>query len=280
MKEEDDERNDLLTNIHSEHGFDFRGYRASTLTRRLGRRLRARGVRTYAAYAGVLDQDPHEYEKLFDDMTISVTSFFRDDLAFEVLQTTVLPALLGPETTTPETGLRVWSAGCATGQEPYSLAMLFLESRTQGSGQPNVTILATDIDGKALARARDGVFTPTELEGIRPEWLGKYFVPERSGQRVHPAVRQLVEFEAHNLVSDPPYSDMDLILCRNVLIYFTPPLQTRVLHTFDAALKSDGFLLLGKAEIPTGETGKTFRCLDRKAKLYRKQEPGSVRGCL
>ena len=258
----------LLEKVYRERGFDFRGYKETTLTRRLARRLRARGAETYADYARVLDQDPAEYDKLFDDLTINVTSFFRDDVAFRALEKVVLPTLI----TSPPHPLRIWSAGCATGEEPYSIAMLLLETLGTMVDEFEITIVATDIDAKALDRAQEGLFGPKEVEGIRPAWLDRYFVAEGEGFRVRPALRQLATFEVHSLVSDPPYRDLDLVVCRNVLIYFAPPLQTRVLKGFHEGLKAGGFLLLGKAEVPMGETKGLFQCVDSKAKLYRKRE--------
>jgi chemotaxis methyl-accepting protein methylase len=254
----------LLEKVYRERGFDFREYKETTLTRRLGRRLRARGVETYADYARVLEQDPAEYDKLFDDLTINVTSFFRDDVAFKALEEIVLPTL----TRNTRHATRIWSAGCATGEEPYSIAMLLLQTLGTRVDEFEITILATDIDAKALGRARQGVFGPKEVEGIQPTWLERYFVAESEAFRVQPALRRLVSFEAHSLVSDPPYHDLDLVVCRNVLIYFAPTLQTRVLRGFHEGLREGGFLLLGKAEVPVGETRGMFECVDRKAKLY------------
>ncbi len=284
MTEHCEELQRLLEKVYRERGFDFREYKESTLTRRLARRLHARGAKTYADYARILDQDPAEYDKLFNDLTINVTSFFRDDVAFKALEEVVLPVFTGRGAK----NIRIWSAGCATGEEPYSIGVLLLEilgpeinlwdvtpstTLRLGSGQGSGhRILATDIDAKTLDRAREGVFGPKEVEGIRPAWLKRYFVAEDQAFRVQPALRQLVTFEEHNLVSDPPYHDLDLVVCRNVLIYFAPALQTRVLKGFHEGLKAGGFLLLGKAEVPMGETRGLFQCVDSKAKLYLKRE--------
>jgi chemotaxis methyl-accepting protein methylase len=177
------------------------------VTRRLGRRLRARGVQTYIDYARVLDNDQTEYDRLFMDLTINVTSFFRDVVAFKALGEVVLPALI----TKGEKNIRIWSAGCATGEEPYSIAMLLMECLNWESGTQEVFIVATDIDNKALRRAREGLFTLKEVEGVRPAWLGRYFIPEGGGFCAKPALKQLVIFEEHNLVSDPLYSGLDLV---------------------------------------------------------------------
>lgn len=256
----------LLEKIYHDRGFDFREYKETTLRRRLGQRLHACGVETFADYALILDQNPAEYDRLFNCLTIKVTNFFRDDVAFRAVEEVVLPTLIGKG---PK-DVRVWSAGCATGQEPYSVALLLLEKLGQEISQWNITILGTDIDAKALACAHNGRFTKRDVEGIRPAWLERYFVPEGKGFRIQPALSRLVTFEVHNLVRDPPYHDLDLVVCRNVLIYFKPVLQMRVLGGFYEGLKQGGFLLLGKAELPMGETRALFNCLDGKAKLFRK----------
>lgn len=259
----------LLTKIYNERGFDFRQYNESTLTRRLDRRLHARGVQTYTDYARVLDKDPSEYEPLFNELTINVTSFFRDKVAFKALEEIVLPALI--DRYRDRRGyFRIWSAGCATGQEPYSIAVLLLEALGFGTKRQDITILATDIDAKVLERARKGIFSPTEIEGIRPVWLKAYFVRHNNSFHVQPVVREMASFREHNLTSDQPYYDIDLVVCRNVLIYFTPGLQTDVLKGFHEGLNEEGFLLLGRSEVAVGATRRLFRCVDSKAKLYQK----------
>jgi chemotaxis methyl-accepting protein methylase len=279
----------LLERLYHERGFDFRGYKESTVARRTARRLRARGVDTYARYASVLDQDPTEYDRLFNDLTINVTSFFRDTLAFQALDKMVLPVLTGngsqgrrwtgeseqasSEEHVPSLQphpLRIWSAGCATGEEPYSVAMLLLEMLGPEIALRDIAIVGTDVDSKALDRAARGWFAPRDMEGIPPISLDRYFVREGDSFRVRPLVTRLVSFETHDLVKDPPYHDLDLVVCRNVLIYFGPVLQSQVLKRFHQALKDGGFLMLGKAETPIGETRLLFDCVDKKAKLFRK----------
>jgi len=256
----------LMEKVYLERGFDFRGYKESTLTRRLGRRLRARGVQTYTDYARVLDNNQTEYERLFNGLTINVTSFFRDEGMFKAIEEVVVPSL----TVREEKSIRIWSIGCATGEEPYSLGILLMESLDWESGSWDVSILATDIDTNALDQARKGFFTTKNAEGIRPTWLERYFIPEDGGFCVKPSIKELVTFQKHNLVTDPPYSGLDLIVCRNVLIYLNPIPQAHLIEGFYTALKKGGFLLLGKVELPVGEAGKLFHCIDKKAKLYQK----------
>ncbi|MBU0713003.1 protein-glutamate O-methyltransferase CheR [bacterium] len=259
----------LLEKIYNDRGFDFREYRETTLARRLRRRLFARKVDTYTDYAAILDLNPDEYEKLFNDLTINVSSFFRDAEVFKALEETVLPALVN-ENSNPLRTLRIWCAGCATGQEPYSIAILLHEIPGAEIGRRDITILATDIDNKVLQRAREGVFTEKELQDIRPEYLDRYFVPADTGFSVRPEIRKPVNFERHDLVTDRFHCDMDLIVCRNVLIYFSSALQLRVLQGFHQALQPRGFLLLGKSESLAGRQKELFQALDAKLRLYRK----------
>ena len=150
------------------------------------------------------------------------------------------------------------------------MAMLLLELLGEEVHLWDIAILGTDVDAKALEQAREGRFAPKDMEGIRPAWLGRYFMPEGTGFRTQLPLRQLVTFEMHNLVSDSPYQDQDIVVCRNVLIYFNPMLQTRVLKGFYEGLKEEGFLFLGKAEVLVGETKALFTCVDSKSKLFRR----------
>lgn len=260
----------LLEKIYRERDFDFREYKETTLTRRLGRRLRAQGVETYADYERILDKDRSEYDKLFKDLTINVTSFFRDDWAFRALEELVLPALMYKKVNTGN-GIRIWSAGCASGEETYSIAMLISEALKAERSERQVSIIGTDIDTEALKRAQEGFFSSKEVEGIPAALRKRYFEAENQGFRVKTRLGQLVGFEVHNLSGDLPYHDIDLVVCRNLLIYFRPVLQERVLQGFHRALKGGGFLLLGKAETPVGETKRQFHCVDKKARLYSKE---------
>ena len=259
----------LLEKIYRERGFDFREYKETTLTRRLGRRLRARGVGSYFEYASVLDGDSTEYNNLFKDLTINVTSFFRDGWAFRTLEELALPALIGEKTNARKI-IRIWSAGCANGAETYSIAMLVSEMLGGELGAWEVSIIGTDIDTEVLRCAQEGLFSFKEVEEIPAGLREKYFEAEKQGFRVKTRLGHMVTFEVHNLSSAPPYHDLDLVVCRNLLIYFRPGLQERVIKGLHSALREDGFLLLGKAELPIGETKRLFQCVDKRARLYRK----------
>lgn len=183
-----------------------------------------------------------------------------------------MPALTGKRRFASNS-LRIWSAGCATGEEPYSVGMLLLDSLGLKTSLHN-TIIGTDIDTNALDHAREGVFTQEDIADISQARLKKYFVRKSQVFHVKPILKQLVNFEQHDLVIEPPYYALDLVVCRNVLIYFNQGLQTRVLNNFYNGLKEGGFLLLGKAESMMAETSALFTCLDKKAKLYRKTGKG------
>lgn len=259
----------LLEKIFHERGIDFRGYKKATVSRCLGRRMQARGARTYADYSAILDKDPGEYGRLFDELTINVTSFFRNEAAFDALKEVISNAVQKGKGGESERVL-IWSAGCSTGEEPYSIAILLKEILGPEIGSLDVKILATDIDSKALAHAREGVFSPSSVEPIQTSRLENCFLKENRGFRVKPSLRKLVTFEQHNLVQDPHYENLDFVVCRNVIIYFNLALQMQMMRNFYRSLNDSGFLLLGEYEIPMGEARKLFYCLDFKAKLYKK----------
>ncbi len=259
----------LLEKIYGERGFDFREYRESTLKRRLARRLRARDVETYAHYGEVLDRDPGEYGRLFNDLTINVSRFFRDEAAFTALKHRVVPKWIKGKT---DRTLRIWSAGCASGEEPYSLMMLLAEALGPNIAQWDIEILCTDLDPEIIASAQAGLFTAKGIAGVPPSYLDRYFTADEGDFKLRPVLKQYLTFQVHDLHHGPRCMAQDMVICRNVLIYFTRPLQIRVIHRLHEALKPGGILMLGKAEVPVGKTKELFVCLDHKAKLYEKIE--------
>ena len=269
MVDEETGLQQVLEKIYRERGFDFREYRKTTLTRRMGRRIRATGAASYEEYADILGRRPDEYTRLFDDLTINVTSFFRDEQAFTALKEVALPELLNGRRR-EERDIHIWSAGCSTGEEPYSVAILLLESLRSDAKRHKIHILGTDVDSKALDKARSGFYFRTDVEVLAPERVKNHFLEERDGFRVRGILRRMVNFHEHSLLAAPPCNGQGLVLCRNVLIYFSPPLQVQVLKHLCKGLRHGGFLLLGKAEAPVMETKGLFQCLDKKAKLYRK----------
>ena len=260
----------LLEQIRQERGVDLGSYKPSFLQRRLAMRLRARGCPDYAAYGQLLRHDPAEYGPLLDALTINLTRFFRDATAFQAIQDKLLPELLRSRSS--KRRLRVWSAGCAAGEEPYSLAIMLRECPGADLPRWRLEILATDLDNKVLDKARQGLYDPFSFQGLAPHyqpWIDRYFAPGPQRQ-LAAEVRGMVTFQKHDLIQGPPPSDLDLILCRNVLIYFDRPQQDRLYPAFHQALRADGFLVLGKAEIMPMAWSHHFVPVDRREHIYRR----------
>jgi two-component system CheB/CheR fusion protein len=258
-------------------GVDFRHYKQTTLQRRIKRRMLLHHVLKLKDYLHYIDHNPTELDALYRDLLIHVTEFFRDKGAFESLSLKILPSLM--QDRKPGDGpLRIWVPGCSTGQEVYSLAMVLLEflwsydKRRNPAAIPNlaVQIFATDISDFALDRARSGVYAVNEASGISTERLSRFFVRHDGGYQIHKSVREMCVFAKQNVVKDPPFSNLDLISCRNLLIYFGPILQKRAIPTFYYALKPRGYLMLGPSE-SLGSFEDLFTLIDKKNKIYQKK---------
>lgn len=258
----------LLELIFKQKGWDFREYNSTTLSRRLNKRLLARGVSDYEEYYRTLQENETEYEALRDALTVNQTEFFRNDRMYRVVGQKILDQFQArKESREP---LAIWCAGCSTGQEPYSMAMLLLESGYSHPPGAPPPITATDIDVKALDYARAGVYNQKELESLPDKYRNGYMQPVGSAFSCRDEIRSLVRFVEHNMATEPVVSGIDLVVCRNVIIYFRPHLQMKVFQVFYKALKKDGFLFLGESEIPMQEARGLFSCLDFEARLYRK----------
>ena len=261
----------LLERVHRHAGYDFRGYKRGTVTRRLARRLHATGSGTYLEYMQFLDTHPEEYQKLADDLTIKVSSFFRNPGSFQQVATLVLPALLAYKRAIGERGIRFWSAGCARGEEPYSIAILLAEFLGQRRQDFDISIYATDISQWALGEARAGMYSLRDIEGLPDNILEGYF---RRGEdyEVRADIRNMVSFSRFDLTSTThsPFADVDCIFCCNVLIYLQKQLQERVLNMLYDSLATPGYLILGEVETPTSNMCEKLECLDYNAKIYKK----------
>jgi two-component system CheB/CheR fusion protein len=257
----------VVERIRTTRNFDFRNYKRPTLHRRIERRMADRKCRTAAEYLALLDRDPGEYAHLVESMLIKVTGFFRDDEAWSLLSGKVIPQLLSEKRAGEE--IRVWCAGCATGEEAFSVAILLAEAMGPAFQNQEVKIFGTDVDEKAIAFARRGVYSREQVKAVAPEMLKSWFVEEGQGFSVRKEVRRTVVFGVNNLVSDAPISRLDLLLCRNVFIYLDVALQKRVLARFHQALRRHGILVLGKSElIPFA--AKIFEPIDLQRRIYRK----------
>lgn len=254
--------------LQSQTKHDFSEYKPSTINRRIERRMAVHQMKTLKAYADFLGQTPVEIEALFRDLLIGVTSFFRDPKAFKAVEEQIIPRLIAGKA--PGAFIRIWSPGCSTGEEVYSLAILLQEYLNTLRQNYTVQIFATDIDVRAIATARAGVYPAGIATDISPKRLVRYFKVESAGSvyRIDKAIRDLVVFSEHNMIKDPPFSKLDLISCRNLMIYMSTGLQKKIIPLFHYALNPGGFLFLGTSET-VGEFGDLFATLDRKAKLYQ-----------
>jgi two-component system, chemotaxis family, CheB/CheR fusion protein len=277
----------ILAHVRARTGHDFSKYKRGTVLRRLARRMQVSRTDDLRGYYDFLRDHAGESQALVGDLLISVTTFFRDPDAFEALKSKVIPQLFTAKQSTQT--IRVWVPGCATGEEAYSIAMLLLEEAERHESGPLVQVFGSDLDARALAVARDGRFPVTIEADVSEERLRRFFVHEGDHYRVRQALRDLILFASHNLLSDPPFSRVDLISCRNLLIYLDRELQEQTIGTFHYSLNPDRFLLLGPSETADYPPD-LFRTIDRNARIYQTtihqaDEPrllprllGSVRG--
>ncbi len=247
---------------------DFSQYKPTTLKRRIFRRMALLRIEPMEQYQQYLQQNPAEVKALYQEILISVTSFFRDAEAFEYLKREVFPAMLRDRTA--ELPLRIWVAGCSTGEEAYSIAICLLEYLSQQLHRPPIQIFATDVSDQSIEIARLGIYLPTKVADVSADRLQRFFMPVEGGYQVSKPVRELCVFARQNLINDPPFSRLDLISCRNVLIYFGSALQKKVLRMFHYGLKPGGFLMLSSSET-VGEFADLFTLLSRSHKIYAKQ---------
>ncbi len=258
----------LLEHVRLRSSIDFRGYNPATLQCRLQRRLVATNAADLAEYTELLRAQPDEYDRLVSSFLINVTAFMRDPELFGILRTEVLPDLIAASRTRDHE-VRVWSAGCATGEEAYSLAILVCEILGDELDRFNIKIFATDLDANAIAFARRGVYPTATVAGLGGDLVARYFSATSGAYTVLKRVRSLVVFGEHDLVQRAPFPRIDLVLCRNVLIYFAKELQQRALHLFAFALRPGGYLVLGKTET-VGVLPEYFMPQHTPYKIYRR----------
>jgi two-component system, chemotaxis family, CheB/CheR fusion protein len=257
----------VLQYLKESRGFDFTGYKRPSLNRRVHRRMAQVGVVEYADYIDHLQVNPEEFAALFNTILINVTGFFRDTDTWEYLRTDVLPAILADRG--PDQPIRLWSAGCASGEEAYSLAILLAEALGVDGFRQQVKIYATDVDDEALGQARHALYGERDLQAVGPELLERYFEPVGGRYAFRKDLRRSVIFGRNDLVQDAPISRIDLLVCRNTLMYFTPETQARILRRFHFALAPGGVLFLGKAEMLLSHS-RLFDPLDPGRRVFRK----------
>ncbi|HEV2801432.1 MAG TPA: chemotaxis protein CheB, partial [Pyrinomonadaceae bacterium] len=257
----------IFTQLRKSTGHDFSNYKRATVLRRIARRMGVQELPSLAAYAQFLQARPAEVNALLKDLLISVTNFFRDPEAFAALERDVIPKLF--EGKTGDDQVRVWVAGCATGEEAYSLTMLLSDYSANLPSPPQIQVFATDIDEAAIATARDGYYTLNDAADVPPERLSRYFLKEGDeGYRVRREVRERVLFAVHNVIKDPPFAHLHLATCRNLLIYLNRTAQRRVMNLMHFALKPGGYLMLGAAETTDGATD-LYTVVDKENRIYQ-----------
>lgn len=253
--------------IRNQTGYDFSHYKTNTIIRRITKRIAINQLNSIEDYISLLQINTEEVEKLYKDFLIGVTSFFRDKYTFEMVEKKAIPYLL--EKTRDKQEIRLWVCGCSTGEEAYSLGILIKEAFGKSRQYAKAMIFASDIDKEAIEFARNGVYSEAMLADVAPERVSRYFVKQDNSYQVKKEIREMVVFAHHNVIKDPPFSKMDMISCRNLLIYMDSELQKRVLPIFHYSLNTDGILLLGTSE-SIGDNSDLFSPIDEKAKLYRR----------
>ncbi len=263
------ERLRICAILRARMGHDFGNYKTKTFMRRVARRMQVLAIPTLTAYGDHLDASDLEPMLLFRDLLIRVTAFFRDNEAFDAIEQLVMPRLFAGRSA--ENTVRIWVAGCSTGEEAYSLAILLREHMDKLRGAPRVQIFATDIDDPAIATARLGRYPAALLEGISAERKARFFTQSDSGFVVAKEIRDLCTFSTHSLVRDPPFSQIDLVSCRNLLIYMDAELQAKVIPAFHYALSPGGLLILGISESASRHEN-LFVPIERSARIFQRRD--------
>ena len=259
----------IIAILHEAKGVNFSSYKQNTIIRRLEKRISINRFLKITDYVSYLQITPKEISALFNDLLIGVTRFFRDEKYFELLTTLVIPEIFNQQPAT-KGEIRIWVPACSTGEEAYSIAMLFKEYMVTHSIIRDIKIFATDIDEESLAFAGLGLYPSNITADVPSKLLSKYFMRKDNGYQINDNIRRMIIFARHNIIDEPPFSKLDFISCRNLLIYIDPEIQQKIFATFHVCLKNDGFLFLGSSE-SLGKLGEAFDIIDNKAKIYKKK---------
>ena len=265
----DEELGAIFRIVKLKTGHDFSSYKANTVMRRIERRMAINEVSGIGKYIALIEENPREAQALCQDILIGVTSFFRDPEAFEVLRQEVIPRLFDGRD--PEDPVRIWHACCATGEEVYSMAILIQEHLHVHEQSAKVQLFATDIDEVAISQARAGIYPDDIEQDLGRERLDRFFTRTDGRWQVQKQIREMVVFAHHSLIKDPPFSRLDLLVCRNFLIYLNPDMQKRLIPLFHQVLRAGGFLFLGNAET-VGRNSDMFSTIDNKWKIFERLE--------
>ncbi|MCK4459869.1 MAG: protein-glutamate O-methyltransferase CheR [Methanosarcinales archaeon] len=260
----------LKDKISRDKHFSCSQYKDPYLKRRFAIRMRATGAKTYRSYIKILDTVPEEYQILLDVLTVNVTEFFRDVSVFTEVER-VLRSIIKEKQAKKQNTLHIWSAGCSNGSEAYTITMLLDQILGPKTKDFKITILATDIDNASLKRGSDGIYDPNLLKGVKRSYLTKYFEKINGGQyQVIAPNRKIVTFKKHDLINDRPHAMMDVVFCRNVVIYFSRELQETLFANFYKSLVDGGYFVMGKTETLVGEAKDKFIPVSNKERIYRK----------
>lgn len=260
----------LKKKILKERGFECSQYRERYLKRRFAVRMRRHNIGSYREYMRILDEDKEEYNRLFNDLTVNVTEFFRNPETFRVLERDILPKIIERKKGENKNLIRVWSAGCASGEEAYTIAILFHEVLKDEIENFYIKIIGTDIHEQSIENAKRGEYNKDSLKNVEPRILRKYFESD-DVYRVKDDVKRIVAFGKHDLVNDDNFIMLDLIICRNVVIYFSKELQTRLYQNFYDSLNNEGYLVIGKSEALLGKAAELFEAVNVKERIYKKR---------
>jgi chemotaxis methyl-accepting protein methylase len=261
----------LLDKIKRNRNLDFREYRTSVLTRRIQYRMLLAGCGSYWDYVLLLNRDPEEYDRLIETLTIKVSDFFRDPSVFNIIGSKIIPEIVDRKQNRGLKSIYAWSCGSAFGQEAYSMAILFCEALSRKLECFDINILATDIDKSSLEKAKWAAYSAEAVKKVRPHILFKYFTRFQDNYIVNDIVRSLVSFRHHDLILDRQELRMDLVLCRNLLIYFEKALQEKAIRNLYSAMNAGGFLVLGKTETMPSIITDLFHVVDLKERVYMKR---------
>lgn len=267
----------ILDLLQEQRGFDFTGYRTAMLERRIQKRIYSTNSKNFDDYLEYLTRQPDELDNLIDVFTINVSRFFRNSLAFEYINKIIIPEVFLAKAKAHDDSIRIWSAGCSFGEEPYSVAILINEFLRKEKTSVNLNIFATDIDTKALKRASAGYYDLESIKKVKYGIYKKYFTKEGDRFKISPEIKKMVHFSFYDLLDknhivppDSVFGGFDIVLCRNVLIYFDLDYQKIILNKLYKSLNQNGYLILGEAEIPLEGFNHKFRRENKCCKIYRK----------
>jgi len=270
IHEDEREFSELKIIIKRKIGFNCEDYKQPHLKRRLAVRLRATESKSYRDYAQILSKSEDEVNKLKETLTVNVTELFRNPETFDSVRNNVLPELIKQKGINKV--IKIWSAGCSNGEEPYSIAIMLNEFLGHSIKRYNISIQATDIDDDSIAKAETAIFQPKQLEKIGQERINRFFVKKDNNYQVIDEVKKLVKVKRHDLISGPKFSGFDIIFCRNVTIYFEQKLQEILYMNFYNALNDGGYFVMGKTETLVGPSIQLFKRFDLKERIFQKRE--------